>query len=142
MAVVRFSYADINTIPLVNKKKVKDFVKSIFNNEGKFLKEIDYVFCSDQYLLEINSEYLQHNYLTDIITFDLSENNETKGEVYISNERIRDNSKTHATSYSEEILRVIFHGALHLIGYNDKKKSEIVIMRSKEDYYLRLFSKK
>src|SRR6476661_4891580 len=138
MEIVRFSCADINGIKLRERRKVKAFVKSIFKMEGKELKEINYIFCSDLYLLEINRKYLQHDYLTDIITFDLSEGDATIGEVYISVDRIKENSKSHETNYSEEMLRVIFHGALHLIGYSDKKKSEITVMRSKEDYYLRL----
>ena len=140
MEIVRFSCADINGIKLRERRKIKAFVKSIFEMEGKELKEINYIFCSDLYLLEINRKYLQHDYLTDIITFDLSESNATVGEVYISSDRVSENSKIHRTTYSQELLRVIFHGALHLVGYKDKKKSEITIMRSKEDYYLRLFA--
>lgn len=139
MPIVRFNYADVNPISLKEKRGVRNFVVSIFQQEGKPLKEINYIFCSDDYLLEINKSYLQHDYYTDIITFDLSEQEGTVGEIFISVDRVKDNSKLLGTSYSQELLRVIFHGALHLIGFNDKKKSEITIMRDKEDCYLRLF---
>jgi probable rRNA maturation factor len=142
MAIVRFNYADVNAIALKDKKRVKDFIMSIFRLEKKVVERVDYIFCSDPYLLEINRTYLQHDYFTDIITFDLSEDSETIGEIYISVDRIKENSKAHSISYTEEMLRVIFHGALHLIGFNDKKKSEITVMREKEDYYLRLFGSK
>ena len=142
MARVRFNYADVKSINLKDKNKVKQFVESIFVQEGKSLKELNYIFCSDSYLLEINQSHLHHDYYTDIITFDLSEDASVTGEIYISVDRVKDNSSTIGTPFSEELLRVIFHGALHLVGYKDKKKSEITIMRDKEDYYLRLFGSK
>ncbi len=142
MQQVRFNYADIKSIPLLKKREVKLFVTNIFKQEGKALQQVDYIFCSDEYLLNINKTFLQHDYYTDIITFDLSEKEETVGEVYISLDRVKDNSITLQTHFSHEMLRVIFHGALHLCGYKDKKKSEITLMREKEDYYLRLFEKR
>jgi probable rRNA maturation factor len=142
MAIVRFNYSDVNPIPLPGKKAVKEFLVTMFELEKKPLKALNYIFCSDPYLLEINKSYLQHDYYTDIITFDLSEGDETVGEIYISIDRVRENSVAHSTTYTEELLRVIFHGALHLIGYKDKKKSEITIMRQKEEEYLRLFGTK
>jgi probable rRNA maturation factor len=142
MASVHFHYADVKPLALKQKGLIKDFVIQIFLAEGKALKTINYIFCSDNYLLEINRTYLQHDYYTDIITFDLSEGELTVGEVYISIERVSENSQFHATSFREEMLRVIFHGALHLIGYRDKKKSEITLMREKEEHYLRLFGTK
>jgi rRNA maturation RNase YbeY len=91
-------------------------------------------------LLNINKTFLKHDYFTDIITFDLSEGFvEIVGEVYISIHRVRDNARSLRTNVTNELLRVLFHGALHLCGYKDKKKSEITIMREKEDYYLSLF---
>ncbi|MCW3107839.1 MAG: metal-dependent hydrolase YbeY [Segetibacter sp.] len=142
MPIIRFNYADTNPISLKGKKEVKGFIVDVFKLEAKALKELNYIFCSDQYLLEINKSYLQHDYFTDIITFDLSDGDETVGEIYISIDRVRENSISHSTKYTEEMLRVILHGALHLIGYKDKKKSEITIMRDKEEYYLRLFEAK
>ena len=109
--------------------------------EGKSLKNLQYVFCSDAYLLHINQQYLQHDDFTDIITFDLSAGEDIEGEIYISSERVRENAGLHGNSFQHEMQRVIFHGALHLCGYKDKKKSEIQTMRDKEDAYLRLFDK-
>ncbi|MDB5247224.1 MAG: metal-dependent hydrolase YbeY [Segetibacter sp.] len=139
MANVRFSYADVKPISLPGKKALKEFIKRLFSLEGKTVLSINYVFCSDPYLLEINKSFLQHDYLTDIITFDLSEGELVESEVYISVDRVRENALIHNTVYRTELLRVMFHGALHLCGYRDKKKSEITIMREKEESYLRLF---
>ncbi len=124
------------------KNVVKQFVEELFTSENKELRHLTYVFCSDEYLLQINRSFLNHDYLTDIITFDLSEGEGMVGEIYISIDRVKDNATIHSASFTEEILRVIFHGALHLCGYKDKKKSEITIMREKEDYYLALFAQK
>jgi probable rRNA maturation factor len=139
MSLVRFSYADVSPIVLKSKRAVKDFVVEIFQVEGRPVRELTYIFCSDEYLLDINQSFLKHDDYTDIITFDLSEGPETVGEIYISIERVIENAVVHGELYARELLRVIFHGALHLIGYRDKKKSEITIMREKEEYYLRLF---
>lgn len=140
MPKIRFFDADVKN-NLKGKKLVKKFIEQIFLKEAVPLEGVDYVFCSDEYLLKINTSFLQHDFYTDIITFDLSEGEEVKGEVYISLERVKENASMHQASYQEEVLRVIFHGALHLCGYRDKKKSEIKEMRAKEDYYLRLFEK-
>jgi rRNA maturation RNase YbeY len=142
MAIVRFNYADVNPIKLKRKGELKEFIQSIFSKEGKEVNRLDYIFCSDVFLLDINRSFLKHDYFTDIVTFDLSEGNGTVGEIYISTERVKDNSKIHGSNHDEEMMRVIFHGALHLIGYSDKKKSEKAIMREKEDYYLHLFTSK
>ena len=140
MIKVRFSYADVSPIKLRNKARVKGFIEELFLKEERALDFIQYVFCSDSYLLEINKSFLQHDYFTDIITFDLSEKGRgTTGEVYISVDRVVENAEQNNVSFRNEVLRVIFHGALHLCGYKDKKKSEITIMREKEEYYLHLF---
>jgi rRNA maturation RNase YbeY len=139
MGKVSFHYLD-RKLPLKNKLTLKRFIQSIFKREKKALTSIDYIFCSDEHLLEMNKKHLNHDYYTDIITFELGEE-ETQAEVYISADRVLDNAKTHSTSFEEEFLRVMFHGALHLCGYKDKKKSEIELMRDKENEYLRLYSK-
>lgn len=119
------------------KKKLKEAVSELMAEEGKTFISLDFIFCSDKYLLEINMNYLKHDDLTDIITFDLSDDPETiKGEVYISVERIRDNSILFNVSFIDELVRVVFHGALHLCGYKDKSKKEKNEIRRKEDYYL------
>lgn len=139
MCRVKFRYADVAPIGLRGKRGLQTFIASIFSREKKRLLDLNYIFCSDTYLLEINKSFLGHDYYTDIISFDLSEENGIIGEVYISIDRVKDNSKVLRTSFKEEMLRVVFHGALHLIGYKDKKKSEITIMRHKEAHYLRLY---
>ena len=136
MGNVRFFYGDVPTISLQGKRQVQQFVKDIFAEEGKELVSLTYIFCSDNFILEINQKFLQHDYYTDIITFDFTEQGGTIGEIYISVETVKSNSIIHKTTFSHELLRVIFHGALHLCGYGDKKKSEITIMRQKEEYYL------
>ena len=141
MGNVSFFYGDLPAISLQNKRQVQQFVKDIFAQEGKVLDSLTYIFCSDSFILEINLEFLQHDYYTDIITFDLSEQLGTVGEIYISVETVKSNSIIHKTTYRHELLRVIFHGALHLCGYGDKKKSEITIMRQKEEYYLQSYLK-
>ena len=139
MAKVIFNYAD--RIPFFkNKRAIKNFVEQIFENERKKIKKINYVFCSDLYLLEINKKFLRHNYYTDVITFDLSEEKkEIIGEIYISVDRVLDNATHFKCSFPYELNRVIFHGALHLCGYDDKTAKKLKIMRDREDYYLHLF---
>ena len=139
MAAVNFYYADVPSVSLQQKRLVKQFIVSIFQQERVPIKKLDYVFCSDEYLLSINRSFLQHDYYTDIITFNLSEASSVEGEVYISIDRVRENASEHRVSFRRELLRVMFHGVLHLCGYGDKKKREITIMRDKEEYYLRSF---
>jgi rRNA maturation RNase YbeY len=140
MVKVKFNYADVPLVRLYKKRKTKDFIERIFTEERKQLEQLRYIFCSDNYLLNINKTFLKHDYFTDIITFDLSEGFvKIVGEIYVSIDRVRDNANSHGTNVTEELLRVLFHGALHLCGYKDKKKREITIMREKEDYYLSLF---
>jgi rRNA maturation RNase YbeY len=123
-----------------NKKKLKSFLPVIFTDANKSLTSINYIFCSDSYLLGINQEFLKHDFFTDIITFDLSETNSPIiGEIYISIDRVKDNASLLAKSFNEEIHRVIFHGALHLCGYTDKRKQDIEKMRRAEDHYLSLY---
>ena len=116
---------------------LKSFISTLFKKEGKKLDEISYIFCSDDYLLEINRQYLKHDYYTDIITFGLSESGQPiNAEIYISVDRVKENAREFKTSFKRELHRVIFHGALHLCGYKDKKKEDQQIMRKMEDKYL------
>lgn len=122
---------------LENRKLLRDYIAAIFLKEKKALETLNYVFCSDAYLLKINKTYLNHNNYTDIITFLLSSpQSPISGEIYISAERVRENAKNLGHSFKEELLRVIFHGVLHLCGYKDKAGPDKRIMRSKEDFYL------
>lgn len=142
MPMVSFKYADVKPISLNRKNVLKSLILELFINEGEVLNKLSYVFCSDEYVLEINKKFLGHNYYTDIISFDLSEEQAVTGEIYISTDRVKENAIAYAVAYSNELCRVILHGALHLCGYKDKKKSEIIIMRKKEDYYLQLLNEK
>lgn len=125
-------------VSLNNRKRLKLFIESMFRYEKQPVKEIAFIFCSDNRLLNINREFLQHDYFTDIITFDLTNERSSPktGEIYISIDRIRDNAKTHKVFAIQELHRVVFHGVLHLCGYKDKTKAEQKKMRSREDYYL------
>lgn len=124
------------SISLQNRSRLKSFIQSLFKKEGKGIESINYIFCSDKRLLEINRQFLKHDYYTDIITFDLSESDRMTAEIYISLDRVRDNATIQGNTLQSELHRVIFHGALHLCGYGDKTKAEIKAMREKEDYYL------
>ena len=109
--------------------------------EGKIIESLIYVFCSDKYLLKINQTFLNHNYYTDILTFDLSKTSKIiEGEIYISVDRVKENSKELKININLEFLRVIFHGVLHLCGYTDKTKLQKQKMRKKEDEYLLYYS--
>ncbi len=142
MLPVRFNYADVKPLSTNNKNVIKKIIVKIFLDKEKKIDKLNYIFCSDSYLLQINKTYLKHDFFTDIISFDLSEGEAATGEIYISIDRVKENAITHSSYFKNELLRVIFHGALHLCGYNDKKKSEITLMRKKEDYYLQLFQEK
>lgn len=125
---------------LSNRSELKSFIKHLIQKEGRQLKKINYIFCNDDYLLNINQTHLNHNTFTDIITFDYSTKEEAiVSDIYISIDRIKENAKIYNTTFKRELLRVIFHGALHLCGYKDKTKAEQEIMRSKEDFYLNLY---
>jgi rRNA maturation RNase YbeY len=103
---------------------------------------LQYVFCSDAYLLDINTRFLQHDFYTDIISFDLSDQKEKLiGDIYISVDRVKENAKTEGNLYTHELLRVIFHGALHFCGYKDKKPADVKVMRSMEDKWLKAYLK-
>ena len=141
MANTQFTSAD-RPFRFTNKTQLKNFVDGIFVKEKQGLESLVYVFCSDGFLLNINNSFLQHDYYTDIISFNLSEQpKQLIGEIYISIDRVKDNAVQLKTSYSNEMLRVIIHGALHLCGYKDKNKADIAMMRSKEDYYLARYLK-
>lgn len=124
---------------LKDRTRLKNFVARLFTREGKALLSLNYIFCSDAHLLKINQDYLNHDYYTDIITFELSETPETIGEIYISIDRVRDNARQLNVSFNNELHRVIFHGALHLCGFRDKKPADALIMRTKEDEYLQKY---
>ncbi len=139
MQKVQFYFLDRKPT-LTERTRLKLFIENLFKQEKKKLANLSYIFCSDEHLLVINKDFLKHNFYTDVITFDLSSAKaETEGEVYISVDRIKENAKQLGVSFKEELHRVIFHGALHLCGYKDKKNADILIMRQKEEAYLKSY---
>ena len=134
------SFAFQTNCSLKKRTILKQWIKTIVENNKKEVGEISYIFCSDEQLLEINKEFLNHDYYTDIITFDYSETDVVSGDLFISIERIKDNANTLKTSYQEELHRVIIHGVLHLLGYKDKTEEESENMRKLEDECLLLLS--
>jgi rRNA maturation RNase YbeY len=133
-------HAEAIDFKVLNPIKTKRWLKSVIEFEGFELSEINYIFCNDEYLHTINVEFLQHDTLTDIITFDNSEEDQLiEGDIFVSVERIIDNTKDFNTSFEQEFKRVIVHGVLHLCGYFDKTVKDEMLMRDKEDYYLRLW---
>jgi rRNA maturation RNase YbeY len=136
-----FNNADKGT-SLGSRTKLKAFIYKQFHKEGIKLEALQYVFCSDAYLLDINKRYLKHDFYTDIISFDLSEKKGLLiGDIYISIDRVKENAKTEGNLYMHELLRVIFHGALHFCGYKDKKPADAKLMRSMEDKWLKAYLK-
>lgn len=127
---------------LANRILLKSFIEKQLRKEGIAIEALQYVFCSDDYLLNINKQFLNHDYYTDIISFDLSEEKGVLiGDIYISVDRVKENAKTHGNKYLHELLRVIFHGALHFCGYKDKKPADAKLMRSMEDKWLKAYLK-
>lgn len=123
-----------------NRVLVKKIISQIFTKERKKLISLSYIFCSDEYLHDLNRKFLFHDELTDIITFNLSsEETAITGEVYISMDRVRDNATVYKTLIFNELIRVIFHGALHLCNFNDNSKEEKIAMHKMEEFYLTAF---
>lgn len=132
----------LETFSLKSRRALKAFIESIFKKEGVKPGGINYIFCSDEYLLDINRRFLQHDYFTDIITFDLAEKGQpVNAEIYISVDRVKENAASIGVPFKVEMLRVMFHGVLHLCGYKDKSKKQKKEMRAKEDYYLKRYLK-
>ena len=130
------------TTSLRFRTKLKAFINKQCLKEGVHIETLQYVFCSDTCVLDINKRYLNHNFYTDIISFDLSEQKgQLIGDVYISVDRVKENAKIEGQHYTHELLRVIFHGALHFCGYKDKKPVDARLMRTMEDKWLKAYLK-
>jgi probable rRNA maturation factor len=126
-----------NKYIIKEKRKINSWIKLCIAKEGKEINTISFNLCSDEYILQLNNEALQHDYYTDIITFELNEKNEPiEGDIYISIDRVKDNAKTLKIPFITELQRVLIHGVLHLCGYKDKSTKEEKQMREKENYYL------
>jgi rRNA maturation RNase YbeY len=140
-STIFFNNADKST-SLRSRTELKTFINKQCLKEGVQIETLQYVFCSDAFLLDINKRYLNHNFYTDIISFDLSDQKgQLIGDVYISIDRVKENAKTEGNLYTHELLRVIFHGALHFCGYKDKKPADAKQMRSMEDKWLKSYLK-
>lgn len=124
----------------INKaESISNWLAQTAENENKLIGNINYIFCDDQYLLKKNKDYLKHDTLTDIITFDYSKEDTLSGDIFISVERVKENAVIFAQPFQEELKRVMVHGLLHLLAYKDKTEDEAKIMRKKENFYLSKF---
>ena len=136
--MIQFFTEDID-FELPSPTPLKSWITQVIQNEGRQLGELNYIFCSDSYLLSLNQQYLQHHSLTDILTFDQSDSPEIiSADIYISIERIHENAANYEVSNHHELKRVMVHGVLHLMGYNDKTPEQRAEMRKKEEAYLSL----
>ena len=121
-----------------HKKAIRNWLIATANKEGSQVGALNFIYCSDSYLLEMNQQYLDHDTFTDVITFDYTDQGVVSGDIFISLDRIIENAKSNKVSLQKELHRVMVHGLLHLLGYKDKTKAQKNTMRSKEDYYLSL----
>lgn len=136
---INYCLEDVS-FPKIQKRKITNWIKETILAEGKIAGNISFIFCSDDYLLNVNKQYLNHDYFTDIITFDYVENNVISGDIFISCDRVKENASVYKTGFSNELTRIIIHGVLHLLGYKDKSKSEKLLMTKKEDFYLEVLA--
>lgn len=136
MSVMYFS-EDV-PFPQLKKRRTSNWIKDVIIYEEKRVGDISFIFCSDNYLLDVNKKYLDHDYFTDIITFDYVEDGQINGDIFISIDRVTENSKDFNTTLDNELHRILVHGILHLLGYKDKIEKDKIIMTEKEDYYLKV----
>lgn len=135
--MINFNYE--TEFEIDNEATYVSWLSQVISSENKSEGDINYIFCDDAYLLEINQQYLDHDTLTDIISFDYSVGNELHGDIFISIERVRENAIDYAVSFEDELKRVMAHGVLHYCGYKDKSESDEVLMRQKEEEKINLF---
>lgn len=135
--MISFNYETEFELP--NEIEIEKWLSEVIVSESKKEGDINYIFCDDEYLHEINVKYLDHDTLTDIISFDYSIGNELHGDIFVSVERVADNAKDFNVSFDEELKRVLAHGILHFAGYKDKSEEDELLMRSKEDEKIAMF---
>ncbi|WP_298314860.1 rRNA maturation RNase YbeY [uncultured Aquimarina sp.] len=135
--MINFFYESVSID--LDEKRISSWIRNVIRSEGKKEGEISFIFCNDEYLLKINQDFLNHDTYTDIISFDNSLGNELHGDVFISHERVNENSITYGVSQDEELRRVIVHGVLHFCGFKDKSEEESAVMRQKENDKLEMF---
>ncbi|CAH8282841.1 rRNA maturation RNase YbeY [Mariniflexile fucanivorans] len=133
--MISFNYE--TTFSLDNEEQLSEWISSVISEEKCQLEEINYIFCDDEYLHKLNVQFLNHDTLTDIISFDYSIGKNIQGDIYISVDRVADNAKDFNVSVLEELMRVMVHGVLHYCGYKDKSVTEAKLMRDKENHYLK-----
>jgi len=134
---LHFHFENISFI-LSNKKALRIWLNNCAKAENQIIDELNYIFCSDNHLLEINKKFLNHDFYTDVISFDYSEDENITGDIFISYERVKENARDFSIPIKDELHRVIIHGLLHLMGYSDKTTPQKSEMKSKEDFYLSL----
>lgn len=135
--MISFNYE--TDFQLENETQFSDWISRVILSENKKEGDINYIFCDDEYILEINKQYLDHDYYTDIISFDYSVGNELNGDIFVSIERVKENATDFNATFDEELKRVIIHGILHYCGYKDKSEEDEALMRSKEDEKTKMF---
>ena len=135
--MISFNYE--TDFELTNETQIKNWISKVIQSENKTTGEISYIFCNDDYLLKLNQEHLNHDTLTDIISFDYTLGNELSGDIFISVERVQDNANDYKVTFENELLRVMAHGVLHYCGYKDKTEKDEMIMRIKEEEKLQMF---
>ena len=135
--MISFNYE--NEFELPNEDQIATWISQVILSENKKEGEINYIFCDDEYLLNLNEQYLDHDTLTDIISFDYSIGNEIHGDIFISTERVLENADDFKVTFEEELQRVLVHGVLHYCGYKDKSEADEQLMRSKEDEKIKMF---
>jgi len=133
--MIRYFAEDIS-FNLKGRRKNSQWLKGVIEEESSRMGDINIIFCSDPYLLDVNKKYLSHDYYTDIITFDYCDDGIISGDLFISIDTVRDNASYYGASFDDELSRVMVHGVLHLLGYDDHSEEEQKVMRSKENYYL------
>ncbi|MCQ2180010.1 MAG: rRNA maturation RNase YbeY [Bacteroidales bacterium] len=138
--MVRFFTEDVK-FDFKQRMLTRNWLKLVAGSEIRKIGDINIIFCSDNYILDVNMKYLQHDYFTDIITFDYCEGDRLSGDLFISIDTVKDNAQFYGTEFSDELNRVIVHGVLHLVGYDDHTEPDQVLMREKENYYLKLREK-
>lgn len=136
---INFFNEDVD-LPKIKKRNTVAWIKQVIDEHCKKVGDVSFIFCSDTYLLDVNKQYLDHDYFTDVITFDYVEGDVVSGDIFISVDRVEENAKSFSTSFSNELNRIIIHGILHLLGYNDKTDTDKMIMTGKEDLYLNLLN--
>ncbi|WP_395066698.1 rRNA maturation RNase YbeY [Flavobacterium sp.] len=135
--MISFNYE--NDFELQNEDQIATWISAVILSENKKEGDINYIFCDDEYLLNLNEQYLDHDTLTDIISFDYSVGNELHGDIFISIERVRDNAQDFDVTFEEELKRVLVHGVLHYCGYKDKSEDDEQLMRNKENEKIKMF---